>query len=444
MSGPQKAAIEVEGLGKRYQIGAQQAAYQTFRESLTELATAPFRRLAALAGGRGIERSEETLWALRDVGFQVQPGEVVGVIGRNGAGKTTLLKLLSRITEPSEGQAIIRGRVGSLLEVGTGFHPELTGRENIYLNSAILGLRKTEIDRRFDSIVEFAELSTFIDTPVKRYSSGMYVRLAFSVAAHLEPEILLVDEVLAVGDFAFQTKCLGKISDLGGTGRTILLVSHNLSAVRRLASRTIWIDGGRLRMDGETHEVVGAYLESGTENLDSGNTFDLTHHKNRSRDSRPSLTELRVVSDEGDPGLVPMGDSVTLSIHFDAGRPLHQPYATVGLSDEEGNRLLSISPRLSGDKTPEEAERGVFHCRLEHLPLNHGTYFLTVQLQEGHKRVDRIDRACSFQVTPRDVHGSGTVLSSRKGFLCWPSLWTFEADPKSQSPLQTGLPGDTP
>ncbi|MEM8993222.1 MAG: ABC transporter ATP-binding protein [Acidobacteriota bacterium] len=426
MSAATPAAITVEGLGKQYRIGARQAAYQTFRESMTELAVAPFRRLAALARGRGIERSEETLWALRDVDFEVQPGEVVGVIGRNGAGKTTLLKMLSRITEPSEGQATIRGRVGSLLEVGTGFHPELTGRENIYLNSAILGLRKAEIDKRFDSIVEFAELSTFIDTPVKRYSSGMYVRLAFSVAAHLEPEILLVDEVLAVGDFAFQTKCLGKISDLGGTGRTILLVSHNLSAVRRLASRTLWIDGGRLRMDGDTHDVVGAYLESGSENLDSGNTFDLTRHRNRSRDSRACLTEMRVVSDEGDPGLMPMGDSLTISVSFESDRPLHRPYASLGLSDEEGNRLFSVSPRLSGDAMPEDAERGVFHCRLEHFPLNHGTYFLTVQLQEGHKRVDRIDRACSFQVTPRDVHGSGRVLSARKGFLCWPSRWSYD------------------
>ncbi|MCG8462700.1 MAG: ABC transporter ATP-binding protein [Holophagales bacterium] len=419
-------AIRVEGLGKRYRIGALQTTHRTLRETLTDAAAAPFRRLAALARGRGIERSEEILWALRHVSFEVQPGEVVGVIGRNGAGKTTLLKLLSRITEPTEGEARIRGRVGSLLEVGTGFHPELTGRENIYLNSAILGLRKHEIDQRFDAIVEFAELASFIDTPVKRYSSGMYVRLAFSVAAHLEPEILLVDEVLAVGDFAFQTKCLGKISSLGGAGRTILLVSHNLSAVRRLASRTLWIDGGELRLDGDTHEVVAAYLDSGTEQLDAGGVFDLRHHRNRSRDSVPCLREIRIASDQGEQGMVPMGDSMQVEVCFESERLLRLPCPTLAIDDEEGNRIYTASPRLAGEEVPETARTGRFTCRLEDLPVNHGTYFVTVQLQEGSKRVDRIDRACSFQVTPRRVHGGSTVLSARKGFLSWPSAWTFE------------------
>ncbi|MCJ7620698.1 MAG: ABC transporter ATP-binding protein, partial [Anaerolineae bacterium] len=218
-------AVHVENLSKQYRIGAPQARYKTLRESLVDMASAPVHRLRRLGQP---SPENETIWALKDVSFDVKKGEVVGIIGRNGSGKTTLLKILSRITEPTEGHAEIKGRVGSLLEVGTGFHPELTGRENIYLNGAILGMKRAEIDERFDEIVAFSEIERFLDTPVKRYSSGMYVRLAFSVAAHLEPEILLVDEVLAVGDAAFQKKCLGKMGDVAREGRTGLFVSHNM------------------------------------------------------------------------------------------------------------------------------------------------------------------------------------------------------------------------
>jgi lipopolysaccharide transport system ATP-binding protein len=221
-------AIRVDNLGKRYRIGARQKQPNTLRERIENLVASPFDYLRSTLRGPS---EEEILWALKDVSFEIQQGDVVGIIGRNGAGKSTLLKILSRITEPTSGRAEVNGRVGSLLEVGTGFHPELTGRENIYLNGAILGMRKAEIDRQFDEIVDFAEIEKFIDTPVKRYSSGMYVRLAFAVAAHLEPEILLVDEVLAVGDAAFQKKCLGKIGDVAREGRTVLFVSHNMAAI---------------------------------------------------------------------------------------------------------------------------------------------------------------------------------------------------------------------
>ncbi|MGC8960577.1 MAG: ABC transporter ATP-binding protein, partial [Chloroflexia bacterium] len=241
-------AIRVEGLSKRYRIG-QREPYRALRDVLARGLAAPFRATASVfrrsgPNGNGI-RGENYIWALKDVSFEVKRGEVVGVIGRNGAGKTTLLKILSRITEPTEGYAEIHGRVGSLLEVGTGFHPELTGRENIYLNGAILGMKKAEIDKKFDEIVAFAEVEKFIDTPVKRYSSGMYVRLAFAVAAHLEPEILLVDEVLAVGDAAFQKKCLGKMGDVAKGGRTVLFVSHQMNSIRKLCDRCIWLDAGR-------------------------------------------------------------------------------------------------------------------------------------------------------------------------------------------------------
>lgn len=237
-------------------IGTRSAAYGSLRESLVQAMGAPLRRLREGNGKRNVE----TIWALKDVSFEVKPGEVVGLIGRNGAGKSTLLKVLSRITEPTTGRAEIYGRVASLLEVGTGFHAELTGRENIYLNGAILGMKKTEIDSKFDQIVEFSELEQFLDTPVKRYSSGMYMRLAFAVASHLEPEILIVDEVLAVGDAQFQKKCLGKMSDVATEGRTVLFVSHNMVAVQSLCERALWLERGKVVEDGETNTVVGSYL----------------------------------------------------------------------------------------------------------------------------------------------------------------------------------------
>lgn len=249
--------IRVENITKQYRVGSTQAAYQTLRDTIVESVKAPFRR------DRAEKQNADTIWALNGISFEVPRGQVVGIIGRNGAGKSTLLKILSRITEPTSGRAELYGRVGSLLEVGTGFHPELTGRENIFLNGVIMGMKREEIERKFDEIVAFAEISRFLDTPVKRYSSGMYVRLAFAVAAHLEPEILIVDEVLAVGDASFQRKCLDKMKDVSQHGRTVLFVSHNMSAVTRLCERTILLDQGKVLSDGPSHEVVSTYLRSG-------------------------------------------------------------------------------------------------------------------------------------------------------------------------------------
>ncbi len=248
-------AIHAENIGKRYRLGTAAIHYPTLRDAISERIQ-KLRRM-------GAPREEEILWALRNLSFDVHQGQVIGIIGRNGAGKSTLLKILSRVTEPTEGTALIRGRVGSLLEVGTGFHPELTGRENIYLNGAILGMKRMEIESKFDEIVSFAEVEKFIETPVKRYSSGMYLRLAFAVAAHLEPEILIVDEVLAVGDAEFQRKCLGKMSDVASQGRTVLFVSHNMSAILRLTEETLVIDKGRLAMRAPTPEAVDYYLSNG-------------------------------------------------------------------------------------------------------------------------------------------------------------------------------------
>src|SRR5712691_5098844 len=258
-------AIRIENLGKRYRIGEQQK-YKALRDTLTDALYAPFRAAASLLNGHQSPVSSPPpnnyIWALKDVSFEVKHGEVVGVIGRNGSGKSTLLKILSRITKPTEGYARIHGRVASLLEVGTGFHPELTGRENLYLNSAILGMKKAEIDRKFDEIVAFAEVEKFIDTPVKHYSSGMYVRLAFAVAAHLEPEILLIDEVLAVGDAAFQKKCLEKVGDVAKAGRTVLFVSHNMGAISTLTRRSLLLNSGTVSFSGHTEVAIRRYLSA--------------------------------------------------------------------------------------------------------------------------------------------------------------------------------------
>ena len=255
-------AIQASHLGKQYRIGAAPERYNTLRDSLGGMLKAPIRRIRQ-GFMPSADEDPNTIWALRDISFTVEQGQVLGVIGRNGAGKSTLLKILSRVTEPSAGEVRIRGRVGSLLEVGTGFHPELTGRENIYLNGAILGMRRSEIERKFDEIVAFSGVEKFIDTPVKRYSSGMYLRLAFAVAAHLEPEILVVDEVLAVGDAEFQRKCLGKMSDVAQEGRTVLFVSHNMSAILRLTEEAIVLDRGRMVMRAPTAEAVDFYMSSG-------------------------------------------------------------------------------------------------------------------------------------------------------------------------------------
>lgn len=261
-------AIRVENLGKRYRIGVREP-YKTLRDTITDAMYAPFRAVASTLNGRRSavtsQSSDSFVWALRDVSFEIKRGEVVGIIGRNGAGKSTLLKILSRITEPTEGYAEIHGRVGSLLEVGTGFHPELTGRENIYLNGAILGMKRREMDRKFDEIIAFAEVEKFIDTPIKHYSSGMYLRLAFAVAAHLEPEILLVDEVLAVGDYAFQKKCLSKMGDISKEGRTVLFISHNTFSLQNLCTRGILLELGKVAAEGNLAAVIDRYLNLGGE-----------------------------------------------------------------------------------------------------------------------------------------------------------------------------------
>lgn len=320
-------ALRIEDLGKLYRIGGQQERYRTFRDAIATATTAPIRRVRDLLRGQayGAANLQEEIWALRDVSFEVKHGEVVGIIGRNGAGKSTLLKILSRITEPTTGYAKIYGRLGALLEVGTGFHPELTGRENIYLNGAILGMSRYDIDRKFDEIVDFAGVEKFIDTPVKHYSSGMGLRLGFAVAAHLEPDILVVDEVLAVGDAEFQKKCLGKMSQVAGEGRTVLFVSHNMAAVQSLCSRSIMLSNGSISLQGSTEEVIKAYMETSLHEDGSERLWNI--------EKAPGGDEIRII------GVRAYSDGKRLS-PFPINQPVHLEVDFVNLVD--GNRFFVV------------------------------------------------------------------------------------------------------
>lgn len=378
-------AIRVEGLSKRYRIGAKQEKYKTLRDTLTEGALRPFRAMKSLTRRNGhsdsssnsqsaIRNSKSEIWALKDVSFEVKRGEVVGIIGRNGAGKSTLLKILSRITEPTRGYADIHGRVGSLLEVGTGFHPELTGRENIYLNGAILGMKRSEIADKFDEIVAFAEVEKFIDTPVKHYSSGMYLRLAFAVAAYLEPDTLLVDEVLAVGDATFQKKCIGKMNEVAKEGRTILFVSHNMGAIRSLCTKGIFLSDGSVYGGESLSRCIENYYQTiGVFGQDASN----------SNVEQPAGTMFGLVSLAGVDG-----NTVHQSEGFEASTVLHVGSGASGFSlyyileDMHGNTIIHLreeSPQLG----VANVSSGRYHIqvRLPPLWLNPGLYALHFKVQ---------------------------------------------------------------
>ena len=399
--------IRVENLSKKYRIGKLRG-YKTFRETIMEKITFPFHRLRSAlsstspststsASASTSSRSDE-IWALKDVNFEVKQGEVVGIIGRNGAGKTTLLKILSRITAPTEGRVEIRGRVGSLLEVGTGFHPELTGRENIYLNGAILGMTKAEIKRKFDEIVDFAGTEKFLDTPIKRYSSGMYVRLAFAVAAHLEPEILLVDEVLAVGDTAFQKKCLGKMGDVAKEGRTVLFVSHNMGAINRLCQRAFWLDEGRIAFQGYTKDAVGQYLAS----FSRGGGTEITLNT-LSADASVKLQSL-AISDVGGAGKEVFGidEDVYVHIRFQVLKPIRDLAVGVTLTTGQGEAVLSS---YHADKSLLQQvnvfQKGTYKmcCIIPRFLLNEITYYLSATFQiPGRKLLIYEENAISFKI----------------------------------------------
>lgn len=394
-------AVHCEGISKRYRIGTPER-YHALRDTITDALHFPGRAVRALLHGRSPfppSAAHRTFWALKDVSLQIGRGEIVGVIGRNGAGKTTLLKILSRITRPTRGEARVYGRVGSLLEVGTGFHPELTGHENIYLNGAVLGLRKAEIRRKFDDIVAFAEVEEFIDTPVKRYSSGMYMRLAFAVAAHLDPEILFVDEVLAVGDAAFQRKCLGKMSDVSREGRTILFVSHNMAAVQQLCDRAVWLDEGRIRRDGPAKAVVAEYLQAG-----AGTAMEQTWPTIEAAPGNDAVRLHRVAvrGVDGEPGaMLAVHDRLRVEIEYWNLVPNARLNVSLGVYNQDGTCVFTTpsvtDPHWHGRPFPDGLYRSV--CQIPDHLLNDGVYRVTALLvRDLHHIVYYHEDVISFEV----------------------------------------------
>ncbi len=377
-------AIEVSGLSKRYVI-QHESRHDNLRDTLHHSARKLWRKYRW-----GTSFDTEEFWALRDVSFAVQPGEVVGIIGRNGAGKSTLLKILSRITEPTSGKVSIRGRVASLLEVGTGFHPELSGRENIYLNGAILGMSRVEIRKKFDEIVAFAEVEKFLDTPVKRYSSGMYVRLAFAVAAHLDPEILIVDEVLAVGDAQFQKKCLGKISDVARAGRTVLFVSHDINSITTLTQRCILMENGRVCIAGRTHDVVGRYFSSAL--------APATYHVPAARPTA-HIESISVVTSESD-GLHAMGKPLRVKIVLAHPIPVAEACFSFQIVNQRQQAAVHAWVYHTNHTFAHTPGKTVLECEFPSLRLNVGRYTLNAYFTEppGRKSIDILDQVCGFEI----------------------------------------------
>jgi lipopolysaccharide transport system ATP-binding protein len=367
-------AIRVEGLSKQFRIGAPEP-YRTVRDTLSNVLTAPFR----WCNGNSRKTEAGTFWALKDVSFEVEQGEVIGIIGRNGAGKSTLLKILSRITAPTQGRAEIHGRVGSLLEVGTGFHPELSGRENIFLNGAILGMKRAEILRKFDEIVAFAEVEKFLDTPVKHYSSGMYVRLAFAVAAHLDPEILIVDEVLAVGDAEFQKKCLGRMGEVAERGRTVIFVSHNMGAVSTLTQRTLWLEGGRVQASGNSRHIIEMYLKKALETRFAFDNCLASYRRSRRESHIASITG--IVVNESRSGMLPaieMGAAFEIEVELEVAKKLQGAVLNLSLKTSQGERVVLFFSSDQGCSLFLDPGRHTVSLRVNGLSLTPGTYFADV------------------------------------------------------------------
>lgn len=429
--------IEVSQLGKRYRIGSHVRRESTLRELLAS----PFRKRAAAAR----TQPERVFWALRNLSFNVAPGEIVGIIGANGAGKSTLLKILSRITDPTEGRAVLHGRMASLLEVGTGFHPELTGRENIFLNGAVLGMRNAEIRERFDEIVAFAEIEKFLDTPVKHYSSGMSVRLGFAVAAHLQPEILVVDEVLAVGDMAFQKKCLGKMSEVSRTGRTILFVSHNMAAVENLCSRGIVLKSGELLFDGEVKTAIAQYLTL-SHSIAGGDSHivDLAEAPTRKPHNQPILQRVELFTNHGEPAPRALQTGAELRIRLTLRFPSHSevPLFQVGIGFNTifGQRVLtlhtSFDPELAYDPVSGQV---TLECLVPSLTLMPGEYLIFLYVDIGHERKDAINDAWMLSVLESDYYGTGRAPFS--GVFVLPHRWTMNAGSEPEAESHTNATG---
>jgi lipopolysaccharide transport system ATP-binding protein len=418
-----KIAMEVAGLSKEYHIGALQKNHHRLADQIADIAMAPFRRAGKLIRGQatGAAELDETIWALKDVSFQIEPGEVVGIIGRNGAGKSTLLKILSGITDPTVGYADIYGRVGSLLEVGTGFHPELTGRENVFLNGAILGMKKFEIERKLDEIVAFAEIDKFLDTPVKHYSSGMYVRLAFSVAAHLEPEILLVDEVLAVGDVDFRKKCLGKMGEVAKQGRTVVFISHNMGAVLELTERCIFLKSGQIVSDGPSHQVIEEYLHGYNSSLSRDvSTVERVGAKRVKQPLR--LTHVRILASDS---RLTASQPLEIELTYRSSENLEDITIGVGIANAFGTRLISCRSDDDGKIISlKKGESRTILARIETPYLAPGRYILQAVAIQKIRTLDYLSDALTFEISP-NVNDLWAVDRTNLGVRL-PSSWHYQ------------------
>lgn len=413
--------IKVEGIGKAYRIGVEHPQSRTFKELVSEVIKTPMRRLRMKS--EVWDESEDTFWAIRNINFDVNQGEVLGIIGRNGAGKSTLLKVLSRITEPTEGLARIHGRVASLLEVGTGFHPELSGRENIYLNGAILGMRRSEIKRKFDEIVAFSEVSKFLDTPVKRYSSGMYVRLAFAVAAHLDPEVLIVDEVLAVGDASFQKKCLGKMGDVVKEGRTVLFVSHNMEAVGQLCTHTVLINSGRSSERLTPDEGIKQYLALANADID----VPMRDKPRKQHKTRPSIfTGLKIHTNSGHQNVLECGGEVTFEVDAENFGDVKNATCGLAVHNDRGQRIAFFHTDYHASLRFDGSRQAKFICKIPSLPLVPGSYYIELVLADERQIIEQIERAERLDIVFSDVLGTGKLPRKNQGYVALPCEWSRE------------------
>ena len=414
--------ITVENLGKKYLLSHKgQQPYVALRDVITDGVKGFGSRFASVfhrspvPGPRSLP--SEDFWALKDVSFEVKQGDRIGIIGRNGAGKSTLLKILSRITDPTTGRVTIKGRVASLLEVGTGFHPELTGRENIYLNGAILGMSRAEIKAKFDEIVDFAEIEKFLDTPVKRYSSGMYVRLAFAVAAHLEPEILVVDEVLAVGDAQFQKKCLGKMEDVSAKeGRTIIFVSHNMPSIRALCDKVIMLEGGELVRRGDADNIINSYLMSASCKAEIQTPLiDVPRSAGKCRAIQMGWVEN---SSGKKVTQVSMGNSVTLCFSYKLNKSYANPDFGFGIETLDGMRIFSVNNTVTAVQPLNAPAIGVAYCEIPQIPLLPDVYMVSFSIVDCQVEwIDFVERAISFEVMSNDVYGTGKIYERSQGIV---------------------------
>ncbi|MBN1460296.1 MAG: ATP-binding cassette domain-containing protein [Armatimonadetes bacterium] len=403
-----EAAVRAEGLGKRYRLGSGSRTHDTLRDRLAEAPRAFVGRIRK----KPDSKEPRYIWALRDLNFELERGGVLGVIGPNGAGKSTLLKILSRITQPTEGRIGFRGRIGSLLEVGTGFHGELSGRENIYLSGTILGMKRAEIRRKFDEIVDFAEIGSFLDTPVKRYSSGMYVRLGFAVAAHLDPEILVVDEVLAVGDMAFQKKCLGRMGDVAQSGRTVLFVSHNMDMILNICRQGLLLDRGNQIAYCPIDEAVSTYysLRSSAEGSDR-------------RELNSVVAGINATSADGRTFVCPSGGEIVFDLDLRNLEGRDTLYATLVLTDQAGRRIVLFQTLWHSQLVLHGARKLALRCTIPSLPLVPDVYYVDVLLHEGGRPLENVQRACTVEVLPADPLRTGNSPQKGQGYLVVPAEW---------------------